>query len=61
VWSISRISLRASGKALSPRWERRLRIILDWTIELFFKPDITKVELRPERDMIRASVANVRR
>ena len=24
-----------------PRWDRRLRIVLDWTIALFFRPDIT--------------------
>jgi NADH:ubiquinone reductase (H+-translocating) len=28
-----------------PRWDRRLRIILDWTIALFFRPDITKVDV----------------
>jgi hypothetical protein len=33
-----------------PRWDRRLRIILDWTIALFFRPDVTKVDLVPERD-----------
>jgi NADH:ubiquinone reductase (H+-translocating) len=33
-----------------PRWDRRLRIVLDWTVALFFRPDITKVELRVERD-----------
>jgi NADH dehydrogenase len=27
-----------------PRWDRRLRIVLDWTVALFFRPDITKVE-----------------
>jgi NADH:quinone reductase (non-electrogenic) len=32
-----------------PRWDRRLRIVLDWTIALFFKPDITKVELSVEQ------------
>jgi NADH dehydrogenase len=38
-----------------PRWERRLRIVLDWTVGLFFRPDITKVELQPERDQIRSA------
>jgi NADH dehydrogenase len=28
-----------------PRWDRRLRIVLDWTVALFFRPDITKVDL----------------
>jgi NADH dehydrogenase len=32
-----------------PRWDRRLRIVLDWTVALFFRPDITKVDLRVER------------
>jgi NADH dehydrogenase len=33
-----------------PRWDRRLRIVLDWTVALFFRPDITKVDLttRPQ-------------
>lgn len=35
-----------------PRWDRRLRIILDWTVALFFRPDITKVELRVEREQL---------
>jgi NADH dehydrogenase len=35
-----------------PRWDRRLRIVLDWTVALFFRPDITKVELRVERDHV---------
>jgi NADH dehydrogenase len=33
-----------------PRWDRRLRIVLDWTVALFFRPDITKVELHVERE-----------
>ncbi len=36
-----------------PRWDRRLRIVFDWTIALFFRPDITKVELRVEREQVR--------
>jgi heme/copper-type cytochrome/quinol oxidase subunit 2 len=28
-----------------PRWDRRLRIVLDWTVALFFRPDITKIDL----------------
>jgi NADH dehydrogenase len=36
-----------------PRWDRRLRIVLDWTIALFFRPDITKIELRVEREQVR--------
>jgi len=36
-----------------PRWDRRLRIVLDWTVAVFFRPDITKVEMRVERDQAR--------
>lgn len=35
-----------------PRWDRRLRIVLDWTIALFFRPDITKVDLAVEHEQI---------
>jgi NADH dehydrogenase len=38
-----------------PRWDRRLRIVLDWTVALFFRPDITKVELCVEREQVRRS------
>jgi len=47
-----------------PRWDRRLRIVLDWTVALFFRPDITKVGLQVERQlteqMLRSSVAKNR-
>jgi NADH dehydrogenase len=33
-----------------PRWERRLRIALDWTVSLFVRPDLTKVDLADERE-----------
>lgn len=32
-----------------PRWDRRLRIMLDWTVALFFRPDVTKVYPFPDR------------
>jgi NADH dehydrogenase len=35
-----------------PRWDRRLRIVLDWTVALFFRPDITRVELKVEREQV---------
>ena len=35
-----------------PRWDRRLRIVLDWTIALLFRPDITKVDLAVEHDQV---------
>jgi NADH dehydrogenase len=36
-----------------PRWDRRLRIVLDWTVGLFFRPDITRVGLQVEREQVR--------
>jgi NADH dehydrogenase len=36
-----------------PRWDTRVRIALDWTISLFFKPDLTKVDLAQEREQER--------
>jgi NADH dehydrogenase len=33
-----------------PRWDRRLRMVLDWTVALLFRPDITKVDLAVEQD-----------
>jgi hypothetical protein len=35
-----------------PRWDRRLRIVLDWTVALFFRPDITRVDLLVEREQV---------
>ncbi len=32
-----------------PRWDRRLRIVLDWTVALFFRPDITRIPCASER------------
>ncbi len=31
-----------------PRWDTRVRIALDWTLSLLFKPDLTKVDLAEE-------------
>ncbi len=39
-----------------PRWDRRLRIILDWTIALFFTPDITQIPLRVEREQVQEAL-----
>ena len=44
-----------------PRWERRLRIVLDWTVALFFRPDITKVDLRVEREKMRDELETAQR
>jgi NADH:ubiquinone reductase (H+-translocating) len=35
-----------------PRWDRRLRIVLDWTVAVFFRPDITKIELRGRPEQV---------
>jgi NADH dehydrogenase len=34
-----------------PRWDTRLRIALDWTVSLFFRPDPSKVEVPTEREL----------
>ena len=49
-----------------PRWDRRLRIALDWTMALFFRPDLTKVDLaveyeREERNCPRVHLRITRR
>lgn len=36
-----------------PRWDRRLRIILDWTIALWFRSDVVQLDLTREREEIR--------
>jgi NADH dehydrogenase len=36
-----------------PRWDTRVRIALDWTVSLFFSPDLTKVDLAPEHEQAR--------
>ena len=33
-----------------PRWDTRLRIALDWTVALLSRPDLTKIDLAPERE-----------
>ena len=35
-----------------PRWSRRLRIVIDWTVALLFRPDIVKVDLASEPDLL---------
>jgi NADH dehydrogenase len=39
-----------------PRWDRRLRIVLDWTVALFFRPDTTRVDLRVEREQTKQAL-----
>jgi NADH dehydrogenase len=36
-----------------PRWDTRVRIALDWTVSLVFRPALTKVDLAPEREQER--------
>lgn len=36
-----------------PRWDTRVRIALDWTVSLLFRPDLTKVDLAQEREQER--------
>ncbi len=36
-----------------PRWDTRLRIALDWTVSLLFRPDLTKVDLAVEGEQER--------
>lgn len=45
-----------------PRWDTRVRIALDWTVSLLFRPDLTKialakVDLAPEREQERRNTA----
>jgi NADH:ubiquinone reductase (H+-translocating) len=35
-----------------PRWSRRIRIVADWTLALFFRPDIVKVDLASEGELL---------
>jgi NADH dehydrogenase len=35
--------------SVMPRWAQRVRIVADWTIALFFRPDISKVDLGREQ------------
>jgi len=44
-----------------PRWDRRLRIVLDWTVALFFRPDITRVGLQVEREQRKPAREAVRK
>jgi NADH dehydrogenase len=33
-----------------PRWERRLRVAFDWTLDLLFPPDIIELKVEPARE-----------
>ena len=34
-----------------PRWDTRFRIAVDWTVSLFSRPDLTKIDLAEEREL----------
>ena len=36
-----------------PQWSRRLRIILDWTVALFFRNDVVQLDLTAEKDALK--------
>src|SRR5262249_32981425 len=40
-----------------PGFSRQLKIVLDWTLALFFRPDITKIDLASESDQLRRNAA----
>jgi hypothetical protein len=40
-----------------PGWGRRLRIMIDWTFALLFRPDIVKISLDSEVDMLLRTTA----
>jgi len=41
-----------------PRWETRVRIAVDWTVSLFYRPDLTKIDLAAEREQERRNAAS---
>ena len=41
-----------------PGWGRRLRIMIDWTFALLFRPDIVKISLASERTLLAHNVAS---
>jgi NADH dehydrogenase len=36
-----------------PQWSRRLRIVIDWTVGLFFRNDVVQLDLTPERQALK--------
>ena len=41
----------------APGWSRRLRIMIDWTFSLLFRPDIVKISLDNEAALLLREVA----
>ena len=40
-----------------PRWGRRLHIMCDWAFAFFFQPDIVKIDLASEKDLVLRELA----
>ena len=38
-----------------PQWSRRVRIVIDWTVQLFFRSDVVQLDLQREREALRAA------
>jgi NADH dehydrogenase len=38
--------------SVMPRWAQRIRLVADWTLALFFRPEITKVDLGREQVLL---------
>ena len=36
-----------------PQWSRRVRIVIDWTVQLFFRSDVVQLDLQREKDALR--------
>jgi NADH dehydrogenase len=36
-----------------PQWSRRLRIVIDWTVGLFFRNDVVQLDLTPEKQALK--------
>lgn len=47
--------------AALPRWERRLRVAFDWTLDLLFPPDIVELKVEPRQTGRDARTAGVER
>jgi NADH dehydrogenase len=35
-----------------PRWDRRIRIVIDWTVQLFFKNDVVQLDLSRSNEQV---------
>jgi hypothetical protein len=39
-----------------PRWERRIRVAVDWTLDLIFKRDVVQLKVEPTQGSAAAAV-----